>query len=57
MILCCGVVFYAFQLYPREGFLLWVLGMVLVVSSPELSRLLRRDLALPTVGKVVWPQC
>jgi hypothetical protein len=43
MILCCGVVFYAFQLYPREGFLLWVLGMVLVVSSPGVSRLLQRD--------------
>ena len=43
MILCCGVVFYAFELHPREGFLLWVAGMGLVVSSPELSRLWRRD--------------
>ncbi len=39
MILCCGVVFYAFELQPLEGFLFWVLGMVLVVSSPELSSL------------------
>ena len=42
MILCCWVVFYAFEMYPREGFLLWVVGMGLVVSSPELSRLWRR---------------
>ena len=44
MILCCGVVFYAFEMYPREGFLVWVVGMGLVVSSPELSRLVRRTL-------------
>ena len=42
MILCCWVVFYAFEMYPREGFLVWVVGMGLVVSSPELSRLVRR---------------
>ncbi len=27
-----------FEMYPREGFQLWVAGMGLVVSSPELSR-------------------
>ena len=42
MILCCLVVFYAFEMYPREGFFVWVVGMGLVVSSPELSRLVRR---------------
>ena len=24
MILCCWVVFYMFEMYPREGFVLWV---------------------------------
>ena len=42
MILCCWVVFYAFEMYPREGFLLWVAGMGLVLSSPDPSRLVRR---------------
>ena len=42
MILCCLVVFYSFGMYPREGFFVWVVGMGLVVSSPELSRLVRR---------------
>ena len=37
MILLCGVVFYMFGMYPREGFLVWVLGMGLVVSSAELG--------------------
>jgi hypothetical protein len=36
MLLCCGIVFYTFEMYPREGFLVWVLGMLLVVSSAEL---------------------
>src|SRR4030095_5780509 len=38
MILCCGIVFYMFGMFPREGFLVWVLGMLLVVSSAELGR-------------------
>jgi hypothetical protein len=38
MILCCGIVFYTFGMYPREGFLIWVLGMLLIVSSQELGR-------------------
>ncbi len=37
MILLCGIVFYMFGMYPREGFLVWVLGMLLVVSSAELG--------------------
>ena len=37
-----GLALYMFEMYPREGFLLWVVGMGLVVSSPELSRLVRR---------------
>jgi hypothetical protein len=37
MMLCCGIVFCAFGMYPREGFLVWVLGMLLVVSSAELG--------------------
>jgi uncharacterized membrane protein YfcA len=37
MMLCCGIVFYSFKQLPREGFVLWVIGMLLVVWSPELS--------------------
>jgi hypothetical protein len=43
MILCCGIVFYTFQMYPREGFLVWVLGMLLVVSSAELGGALAHE--------------
>ena len=41
MILCCLVVFYAFDMYPREGFFVWVVGMGLVVSSADLSQVVR----------------
>jgi hypothetical protein len=38
-----AIVFDSFEMYPREGYLLWVVGMLLVVSSAELSQLLRLD--------------
>ena len=41
MLLCCGIVFYTFGMYPREGFLVWVLGMLLVMSSAELAAVVR----------------
>jgi hypothetical protein len=41
MILCCGIAFYALTMYPREGFLVWVLGMLLVVASADLAQVLR----------------
>jgi hypothetical protein len=41
MFLCCGIAFYALGIVPREGFLLWVLGILLVVASAEVAQLLR----------------
>jgi len=43
MILCCGIAFFALGLYPREGSLVWVLGMALVVASADAAQLLRLD--------------
>ena len=33
MIPFCWVVFYSFEIYPREGHVLWVIGMLLVLFA------------------------
>jgi hypothetical protein len=41
MIPCSWVVMYNEAARPREGHVLWIIGMLLVLFSEELSRLLR----------------
>jgi hypothetical protein len=38
MIPFCWIVFYKESLYPREGHFVWIIGMLLVLFSRELSR-------------------
>jgi hypothetical protein len=38
MVPFCWVVFYKGLLYPREGHFVWIIGMLLVLFSRELSR-------------------
>jgi hypothetical protein len=33
----CWVVFHYENLYPREGYFLWILGMLLALFSPNLA--------------------
>jgi hypothetical protein len=43
MIPCCVIVFTVFQVRPLAGFFLWIGGMVIMLWSRELVRLLRLD--------------
>lgn len=38
----CWVVFYHYGFYPREGYFLWLLGMVLVLFSSSVMSLISR---------------
>ncbi len=38
MIPFCWVVFHYESLHPREGHFVWIIGMLLVLFSPELAK-------------------
>jgi hypothetical protein len=38
MVPFCWIVFYHVRLYPREGYILWIIGMLLVLFSVRIER-------------------
>ncbi len=49
----CWVVFIYERFYPREGYLLWTIGMILVLFSNELARLAQRKTTQTGVSPVL----